>query len=182
MYGIIDSEFVNIAKVDCGLIFECALLVMNEKFEEVDIHHWNVNYNLHKYSSNRWYATMKFINKQGWYERPIMPYSSTGVSLNFVQSKIATVCDFMNIKVVFVKGDVSTDKLLLKKCKEDIRLINLEDFECPKYPNKIHNPANEVRFFSQWMMNNKIDINGKVSIRNSRKNIISLDSSRWTEY
>jgi len=38
MFGIIDSEFLAIAKLDNGLIFECVFLVMNEKFKDVEIH------------------------------------------------------------------------------------------------------------------------------------------------
>ena len=68
----------------------------------------------------------------------------------------------MDIKVVFVKRDVTTDKLLLKKCKEDIHLLSLEDIKCPKYPNKLYSPANEVNFLLGWMM--------------------SWDPSRWMGY
>ena len=47
MFEIIDCDFIDIYKVDYGLRFniEFIFLVMNEKFKEVDIHHWNVNYN-----------------------------------------------------------------------------------------------------------------------------------------
>ena len=77
---------------------------------------------------------MRFINTQGWYERPIMPFCDTGVSLMFAQSEIAAMCDFMGFKVIFVKGDVTTEKLVMKQCKEDIPILNLKDSRCPKSP------------------------------------------------
>ena len=87
-----------------------------------------------------------------------MPYFNTGVSFNFFPSEIASFCYFMNIKVVFVKGSVTPDKLLLKECKEGIGLLNLEHFEFPKYPNKIYNLVKEIGFFSEWMISNKLEL------------------------
>ena len=58
-----------------------------------------------------------------------------------------------------MKGNILTDKLLIVKCKSDIPLFNLEDFNCEIFPNKIHNPEDEVQFFSRWV---PIDIPFKI--------------------
>jgi hypothetical protein len=87
----------------------------------------------------------------GSYNRTIHPSYNNGKDLSYVQEEVREICCFFGVTALYVKGNVPSDKLLIEKCKSDIPLFNLEDFGCEKFPGKIHNPEDEVRFFSKWI-------------------------------
>ena len=90
---------------------------------------------------------------------------------------------FFGVIALYAKGNVPTDKLLIDKCKSDIPIFNLEDFNCEVFPSKIHNPEDEVRFFSRWVPINIPSRNMCIRYPRKKKNNkirdIDWDHTKW---
>ena len=148
MNGVFDCEFIGLKKSSCGVIFECTFLLLTTDRREVSCYHWHINYNMYSYNRDMWRNTLCVINKLGLYDRVISPFYDEGKDLSVVQEEVREICSFFYVTALYAKGNVPTDILLIDKCKSDITIFNLEDFNCEKFPSKIHNPEDEVRFFS----------------------------------
>ena len=177
MIGLYDTEFIGLKKSSCGVIFECAFLLLSMDLEEIDCYHWLVNYNLFDYDKSLWSTTLRYINRLGFYDRVITPLNNTGQELRNVQEEVSEICSFFGVEALYVKGNVPTDKVLIQKCDPRIPLFNLEEFKCPKFEGGYHRPEDEVRFFAQWIPKNIPD--REKSIRHVKNYPTSCDHRLW---
>jgi hypothetical protein len=88
---------------------------------------------------------------------------------------------FFGVKALYVKGIVPTDKLMILEYDINIPLFNLEDFGCEKYPNAIHRPIDEVRFFMQWVPEKipHVDKCVRYPLMQNKTHPISWDHRMW---
>ena len=96
-----------------------------------------------------WVLRSSDTNQYGFYEQVIKPYNERGIELKAIQEEVKEICNFFGAKVLFVRGNSPTDKILIEKCEPKILLFNLEQFNCPRLEGTHHQPENEVRYFTQ---------------------------------
>ena len=73
MIGLYDTEFISLKKSSCGVIFECAFLLLSMELEEIDCYHWIVNYNMFEYDKSLWSTTLLRIYRLG-FKKAIVTY------------------------------------------------------------------------------------------------------------
>jgi hypothetical protein len=102
---------------------------------------------LFDYDKCLWSTTLRRINGLGLYDRKIKPFNKNAIELKHVQEEVREICSFFGVKALYGKGNVPTNKLMILECDINIPLFSLEDFGWEKYPNVIHRPIDEERFF-----------------------------------